>query len=261
MIDIHHHCLPGVDDGPRELDEAVAMCRMAADEGIETIVATPHVLRGRWKTWRPIELANRLDRLREAVADSPRLILGSEVFFGHDLADVVSRGDTIVPLARSRYILVEFVANNVPHAEQPFYRLQLAGFTPVIAHPERNTVFQARPDLLAAMVEAGARTQVTTGSLVGEFGSEAQRAAETFAACGLIHVVATDAHNTGKRPPRTQRALERLRELVGGTVADALTVRNPLAIVENRGLEYEPDPVLPRRDGFFTRIRRFLDRT
>jgi protein-tyrosine phosphatase len=139
MIDIHHHCLPGVDDGPHELDEAVAMCRMAADEGIDTIVATPHVLRGRWKTWRPNELGNRLERLRDAVGDSPRLILGSEVFFGHDIAEVLARGDAIVPLARGRWVLLEFVANHVPpHVEQPLYRMQLDGFTPLIAHPERN---------------------------------------------------------------------------------------------------------------------------
>ena len=262
MIDIHHHCLPGVDDGPRELDEAVAMCRMAADEGIDTIVATPHVLRGRWKAWRPLELANRLDILREAVGDSPRLILGSEVFFGHDIAEVLERGDTIVPLGRGRWVLVEFVANHVPpHAEQPLYRMQLGGFLPLIAHPERNTVFQARPEMLASLVEGGARVQITAGSLVGEFGAEAQRCAETWLHCGLVHVVATDAHNTEKRPPRARRAVERLHDLVGRDLAEAMTVRNPLAIVENRGLDYEPEPSLPAENGFLTRVRRFFGRT
>lgn len=259
MIDIHHHCLHGVDDGPRELDEAVAMCRMAADEGIDTIVATPHVLRGRWKTWRPLELSTRLERLREAVGDTPRLILGSEVFFVHDIADVLAAGDTVVPLARSRYVLLELAANNIPpHIEQPLYRMQLGGWTPVIAHPERNTVFQAKPEILAALIQAGARTQITTGSLIGDFGPEAQKAATAWVRAGLVHVVATDAHNTVKRPPRTRLALERLVDLAGADVADALTVRNPRAIVENRGLDYEPEPVARRPDGFFTRMRRFF---
>jgi protein-tyrosine phosphatase len=261
VIDIHHHCLPGVDDGPRELSESVEMCRLAADEGIDTIVATPHVLRGRWKTFRPQELAVRLERLREAVGDAPRLLLGSEYFFGHDVADVLRAGDAIIPLAESRYVLVEFPSNNVPpHTAQPFYRMQLEGWTPVIAHPERNIVFQSKPELLASMIEAGARTQITAASLIGEFGPEAQRACEAWLRRGLVHLVATDAHNVGKRPPRVRRAIERLRELAGDAVAEALTVGNPRAILENRGLEYEPDPAPSVSDGFFTRVRRFLRR-
>ena len=262
MIDIHHHCLPGVDDGPRELPEAVDMCRMAAAEGIDTIVATPHVLRGRWKSYGRAELAARLDRLRDAVGDTPRLILGSEYFFAHDVADVLQEGNAVVPLADSRYVLVEFAANNVPaHAERPFFRMQLDGWTPVIAHPERNIVFQTKPELLASMIEAGARTQVTAASLLGEFGREAQRASEAWLRSGLVHVLATDAHNTGKRPPRVRAAIERLRELVGDAVAEALTVGNPRAIIENRGLDYEPDPSVPSSDGLFTRVRRFFGRS
>ena len=84
MIDIHHHCLPGVDDGPRDWDDAVALCKRAADDGIETIVATPHVMRGRWKNTSPAALERIAMALRERIGDSPRLLLGSEVFFAHD---------------------------------------------------------------------------------------------------------------------------------------------------------------------------------
>src|SRR5215213_1100187 len=114
MIDIHHHCLPGVDDGPHELAEAVEMCRISAAEGIGTIVATPHVLRGRWPVFSPLELEAKLNRLRDAVGDSPRLLLGSEYFFAHDMADILHTGTSIVPLAGSRYVLLELAANNVP---------------------------------------------------------------------------------------------------------------------------------------------------
>src|SRR5256885_16303171 len=107
MIDIHHHCLPGVDDGPRNTAEAVDLCRMAAEEGIETIVATPHVLRGRWKNTSRAQLTSILDELRRNVGETPRIILGSEYFFAHDM-DEMLRTETIIPLAGSRYILVEF---------------------------------------------------------------------------------------------------------------------------------------------------------
>src|SRR5688500_1091920 len=114
MIDIHHHCLPDVDDGPRELDEAVAMCQAALDEGIETIIATPHVLRGRWPSRSIPELRSRIDELRSRVGDHPRLILGSEYFFAHDAPEVLAEGTSIVPLAGSRYVLIEFASQAVP---------------------------------------------------------------------------------------------------------------------------------------------------
>src|SRR3954452_24202699 len=92
MIDLHHHCLPGVDDGPRTMPEAVDLCRMSADEGIETIVATPHVLRGRWKNPSRAQLAAILAELQAKAGDTPRLILGSEYFFGHDMDDMLRNG-------------------------------------------------------------------------------------------------------------------------------------------------------------------------
>jgi protein-tyrosine phosphatase len=261
MIDIHHHCLPRVDDGPREWEEAVAMCRAALEEGIETIVATPHVLRGRWQPVSIPELSMRLDGLRARVGEKPRLVLGSEYFFAHDMVEVLEAGTSIVPLAGSRYVLIELAANNVPPLfEQPLYRLQLAGWIPIIAHPERNLVFQSRPDALASLLHLGAKTQITAGSLLGEFGPEAKSAAETFLRRRTVHFIATDAHNMTKRPPRIRAATAALQELVGETVANALTHGNPLAVLENRPLAYEPEPLHERPSGLFTRVRSFFGR-
>jgi len=259
MIDLHHHCLPDVDDGPREWHEAVDMCAMAADEGIETIVATPHVLRGRWPVFSPRELEQRIATLREKTGDRPRLLLGSEYWFGHDMPEVLQSGNAIVPLAGSRYVLLELTANSVPPMlEQPLYRAQLEGWIPVIAHPERNRVFQSHPDLLAALVRAGTRTQITATSLTGAFGSEARAACKIFLRRGLVHFVATDAHNTSKRPPRMREAAAALRDLAGEDVANALTRENPRAVIENRPLPYDPEPRESHKNGFFTRFRSFF---
>jgi protein-tyrosine phosphatase len=261
MIDIHHHCLPGVDDGPREWDEAVAMCRAAADEGIDTIVATPHVLRGRWKAFSIPELEERVAELRRRVGDTPRLLLGSEYFFAHDVVEVLNARNAIVPLAASRYVLIELAANSVPPLiEQPLYRMQLEGWVPVLAHPERNLVFQAKPDLLAELLDHGVKTQVTAGSLTGEFGNQARRAAEVFLRRRMVHFLATDAHNTAKRAPRVREARAVLEELAGSDVAEALLVRNPRAVVENRPLDYDPEPIPGAKGGFFTLLRSFFGR-
>ena len=261
MIDLHHHCLPDVDDGPREWDEAVAMCRLSADEGITTIVATPHVLRGRWKAFSIPELEARIAELRTRVGESPRLLLGSEYFFAHDVVEVLNARNAIVPLAGSRYVLVELAANSVPPLiEQPLYRMQLEGWVPVLAHPERNLVFQSKPDMLAELLEHGVKTQVTAGSLTGEFGPQARQAAETFLRRNLVHFMATDAHNMSKRAPRVREARAVLEELAGRDVVEALTVHNPLAVVENQPIPYDPEPVGGPEGGFFTRLRSFFGR-
>jgi len=174
VIDIHHHCLPGVDDGPRNLEEAVDLCRLAAADGIETIIATPHVLRGRWQNTSRELLEEKLAELQAAVGATPRLVLGSEYFFAHDMTDSLRKG-TIVPLAGSRYVLVEFASHAVPPlVEQPLYQARLGGWTPIIAHPERNLVFQSKPELLASLVANGNKAQVTASSLLGEFGPQAR---------------------------------------------------------------------------------------
>ena len=259
MIDVHHHCLPDVDDGPHDWSEAVDLCAMAAEEGVETIIATPHVLRGRWENTSRPELEERIAELRERTNGKPRLLLGSEYFFAHDVDEVLRAGNAIVPLAGSRYVLIELAANNVPPMiEGPLYRMQLDGWRPVLAHPERNTVFQQKPELLASLIQAGVRTQVTAGSLTGAFGSAARRAAEAWILQGMVHFVATDAHNTTRRPPRAKEGRNALEELAGERVARALVSDNPLAVVENRPLPYEPEPQPAPPKGFFQRMSRFF---
>ena len=261
MIDIHHHCLPGVDDGPRTMAESVDLCRMAADEGIETIVATPHVLRGRWKNTSRPQLNGILDELRANVGDTPRIVLGSEYFFAHDM-DEMLRNESILPLAGSRYVLVEFASHTVPaFVRDPLYRVQLDGWTPVIAHPERNVIFRAKPELLASLIRIGIKTQVTTGSITGEFGPEAQASVRDWVKRGWVHAFATDAHNPTKRPPRFRAAREQVVDLVGENIAHALFSGNPKSMLENRGLVYDPDiPELDgnQHNGLFHRMRRLL---
>ena len=262
MIDLHHHCLPGVDDGPRSWDEAVELCGIAAEEGIETIVATPHVLRGRWRRVPRAELQGILDELRARTHDTPRLLLGSEYFFAHDMNEVLAEGTSIVPLGPSRAILVELASHAVPPMlEQPLHRAQLDGWTILLAHPERNAVFQAKPELLASLVRLGVRTQVTAASLTGGFGGAAQRAAVAWLRGGLVHVVATDAHSVGKRPPRIREARARVAEIAGERAAEALFVENPRAILSDQTLAWEPEvpyPVQP--GGVFARLKRFLSK-
>ena len=234
---------------------------MAADDGIETIIATPHVFRGRWQNTSRARLEEVAASLRGQLGESPRILLGSEYFFAHDIAEVLAAGEGIVPLAGSRYVLIEFTAHAIPPlVEQPFYRLQLDGWTPVIAHPERNIVFQSKPELLASLVRLGAKTQVTAASLLGDFGPEARDGAFDWIAAGMVHAVASDAHNLHKRPPRMTAALAAVRNTAGEAIANALFRDNPRAIVEARPLPYDPEPRdhLRTRRGLLAGVTRFF---
>jgi protein-tyrosine phosphatase len=116
---------------------------------------------------------------------------------------------------------------------------------------------------LASLIRIGVKTQVTTGSVTGHFGPEAEAAAVDWLRRGWVHVMATDAHNTSKRPPRFLASRRRVTDLVGERITQALFVDNPKSIVENRGLVYDPDvPELSRNESvsLFSRVRRFLSR-
>ncbi len=240
MIDLHFHCLPAIDDGPKTWDEAVALCEEAAAQGTDTIVATPHVLRDPWLNEATIERDDLILHLNDMLGGSPRILPGCEYFFSSDAVELWEQGrrGPLVGLNRSRYLLIEFPETQLPTAaEAVFHELSLLGVTPVIAHPERNLVMAETPDKLARLIARGAIAEVTAGSILGEFGREAHAATEEFFKRGLIHLVASDAHSMTHRPPRLAAARERAKEAWGEEAATTLFETNPTAVINNRPLK------------------------
>jgi protein-tyrosine phosphatase len=211
VIDIHFHCLPGIDDGPESWDDAVALCRAAADEGTEIIVATPHVLRDPWLNENAVERDRLVVRLNALLGGRPAIVPGCEYLLGSDVLELWERGSDgpLIGLNRGSALLVEFGRGTVPaNAEWTFHELSVMNVTPVIAHPERCADFVRNPDRLAALVRKGALVQITAGSLLGDFGRGTMTAAEDFHARGLVHLIASDAHSLRARPPRLAAARE-----------------------------------------------------
>jgi protein-tyrosine phosphatase len=237
VIDIHFHCLPGIDDGPRDWDQAVALCRAAAADGIETIVATPHVLREEIWVNDDVESRNALiAELNRRLGGTPNIVPGCEYYFSADAVDHCRPGGPLTMLNHSSYLLVEFPATRLPEqAESVFHELSLIGVTPVIAHPERNLVLAREPAKLQRLLELGAISQVTAGSLTGEFGKAAFAASIEFLRRELVHVIATDSHSLERRPPRMAEARERVRQK-SAEIEAALFEANPRAIITNTPL-------------------------
>jgi protein-tyrosine phosphatase len=154
------------------------------------------------------------------------------------------------------FLLVEFNEISIPPAlDQTLHEIQLAGVRPVITHPERNTILRARPERLKKWVRQGCFVQVTGGALTGGFGASSQRDALRWIGEGLIHFVASDAHNTRTRPLRLKPAYDVVVDQFGEKKARALFVENPLAAFEGRELphvpEVEEEVLPPRRKRFF----------
>jgi len=232
MIDLHCHILPGVDDGPQSLEEAVAMCRMAAADGCEAMVATPHQRRGEWWNSDRDHLAALAAELQEAVGPDFRIYLGGEVHVDSELLAEVENGGGILPLAGSRYLLIEFGPRGTPaESVHLIHELVVAGWRPVIAHPEFIPWLAPDPELVALLVARGALTQVTAMSLTGDFGRRPQSDAVTLLETGLVHFVASDSHGVRRRPPGLQRAYRTIAGRWGEAAARRLTTDNPRAVV------------------------------
>jgi protein-tyrosine phosphatase len=203
VIDLHCHVLPGIDDGPATIEESVAMARVAAAQGTRTIVATPHI---------NISYPNRAPGIAEAVeALNERLRAEQvplEVRPGAEIAmtSLEELGDdqlAALTLGGGRWLLMECPFTLAIDGFAAIVRdLRHNGRDVVLAHPERCSGFQRRRDLLAELVELGALTSVTAGSLIGAFGKEVRRVAFEMFRDGLVHNVASDAHDPHHRSPQ-----------------------------------------------------------
>jgi protein-tyrosine phosphatase len=251
MIDLHCHILPGVDDGAETLETAVEMARLAGRDGVETIVATPHLFKGSHSPpdfdlfeKKKEELESALGR--EEIDVSIRT--GAEVHIAHSLVDELGRSRKKMVINGSAYMFVEFPPDHVyPGVQNLFFELLSAGVIPIIAHPERNSVFAQKPGLLYDLVCMGALAQANRGSFLGVYGRTAAAVVGRLLEHNLVHFIASDGHDTVSLPPVLADAVASVRPLIGDEKARALVRDNPRAVLEDREIPYLPSPVDPRK--------------
>ncbi len=245
MVDLHHHLLPWLDDGSPDLDTSVAMARMAADDGITHVVCTPHAS-AHW-TFDPAVNAERLDELRAALAaESIPLTLGSGCDFhlSFDNIEDAHAHPTRYTINGKNYLLVELPDYGIARGMgETLYDLQLAGMTPILTHPERNPTLQREPEQLADWLRNGLLVQVTTGSVLGKMGKEAERMAHQLLANRWGHFLATDAHNLTSRPPHMREACDHVAKKYGHEYARLLCTTNPTAAFTGDPLPEQPLPL------------------
>ena len=241
MIDVHFHCLPGIDDGPEDWEQAVSLCRAAAADGTRTIIATPHVLREGWLNEDPAVRDQLILKLNTLLGGTPAVLAGCEYAYSSDAVELLERGASgpLTTLNRGRYLLLEFLPGGLPASlDSVLHELSLMDVTPVVAHPERNRRFSGDPSRLERLVARGAVVQITAGSLLGDFGDHPYEACQEFFRRGLVHLIASDAHSTGRRPPRLLAARQWVRRDWGSEAEAGLFEANPAALLRSLPLPW-----------------------
>ena len=251
-VDVHCHVLPGLDDGPATMADAVAICRALVDDGITTVVATPHQL-GTY------DVANSPAVVRAAVAELAgvlaaegvplRVVAGGDVRVDDRLADLLA-ADRVLTLADGgAFVLLELPTESLVDLSSLIADLAGRGVTSILSHPERNQPLARRSDPMLPWLDAGLLLQVTAGSLVGQFGPAAERAGWRMLEAGQVSLVATDAHHADRRPPRMTAAVDAIGKRLGHAVARRLCVENPSKVLAgDRGgwAARRPAMVVPR---------------
>lgn len=256
MIDVHCHILNGIDDGARSLEDSLAMAEMAVAEGITHILVTPHHKNGKYENVKK-DIVTMTDILQTELNNrgiALTLFSGQEVRINGDLLADIEKDDILFVDEDNRYILIEFPTLAIPHyAESLFFQLQQKGITPVIVHPERNQEIIENPNVLLPYIEKGALAQLTASSYVGVFGKEIAELSRKLVEANLVHILASDAHNTKGRSFHMKEAFAKLEAEFGPELAlafqeNAKDLINGDAVVTASPMEVKTKK---RRFGFF----------
>lgn len=239
MFDLHCHFLPGIDDGARDLDEALALARATVDNGVECAIMTPHLHPGRWENF-AADVERHAEAFRAALAEAGiplRIGCAAEVRLSPEIPMLIDRGQVpfLGEMDGYRLMLLEFPHGHIPPgADNLVRRLLQMRVRPIIAHPERNKDVMRDPVKIAPFADMGCILQLTAASVCGLFGERAHRTAQTLLRGDAEMILATDAHNCGARPPVLREGVVAAAGIVGEERARAMARDLPARIVDSQ---------------------------
>lgn len=237
MIDIHCHIIYDTDDGARDIQETMEMCEIAEQDGISTIIATPHYIHGEGNNEKVSEKIELLNEELKRNSRALRILQGNEIYLARNSYEHLLNNECFT-LNNSRYALVEFSMAGVPlFIFDALYNLQIKGFVPIIAHPERNHRILQQPNIVYDFIKEGCLIQINSTSLTGFSGKEIQNFSKALLKNNMVHFVASDAHSTKRRKPILSKALTLVNSIGGSNLGQKLFYKNPLAVVENQEIK------------------------
>ena len=244
MIDLHCHILPGLDDGATDSSVSLAMARALVSQGVTDVACTPHILPGLYHNSGPAirEATHELQRLLNQEGIPLRLVTGADVHMAPDFIAGL-RSVRLLSIADSRYVLVEPPHHTAPpQLEDFFFNLVVAGYVPILTHPERLSWVPLRYGIIKKLVGAGVWMQITAGSFAGAFGRNALYWAERMLDEGCVHFIASDAHDAERRPPDLAYGRDLVAKRVGPEEAQRLVLTRPMGILKDEDPSRLPGP-------------------
>jgi len=245
VIDIHAHILPGLDDGPRDIKESIQICELAYEQGIDTIVATPHIGRYDNDKNKIVGALSQLNDKKPTSLSNLKLYYGSDTLFLESLPSQIKEGDIVTINDTGKYLLLEFPHDHIPNtAKDVVFRMLALGTIPIITHPERNKKIQKNPKLLFEFISQGALSQLTAFSLVGGFGRHVERLTYLILKNNLAHVIATDIHSVKGRSINLKPAVDVASQFIGEDLSLSMVTTIPKRIIEGESIDF-PEPTCP----------------
>ncbi|TFE04008.1 tyrosine-protein phosphatase [Jeotgalibacillus salarius] len=260
MIDIHSHILPGIDDGPGNIEKTLLMIEQALEKGIHHIIATPHHQTRKY-TQEAIEIVEAVNQLNLLMSETGRdmtIYTGQEIRMHGELVQNLKKYiDLPLVCPSGPYVLIELPTDNIPlFTEKVFYHMLTEGYQPIIAHPERNMELIRNPEKLYQFVNQGVMTQLTASSITGSFGRKIQAFSKAIVDANLTHFIASDAHNTTVRNFQLQEAYETIQSRTG---TSKYFQQNALSVIQGTPIFLKP-PRPVDESNVMTRFRSVLKR-
>ncbi|MCR1900067.1 protein tyrosine phosphatase [Irregularibacter muris] len=248
MWDFHSHILPNIDDGAKDSNETIKMAKIAVQEGIHTMVATPHYIPFDHEVHKD-EILESIKKINEALKRENipiKILPGMEVFADWEILKRIDQGQ-ILTINDTRYILIELPMHNIPDdIDDLFFEIEVRGLLPILAHPERNRKIQNNQNIVAKWIEKGVLTQINTGSLMGILGQASQETAGILLKHNMVHLLGTDAHTSGRRSPEIKEAINTIKEILTLEQCKLILEEYPKQILANE-IVTPGKPVLVRK--------------
>lgn len=237
-IDVHSHVLPGVDDGSKDMDMSIAMVDMAYEQGVRTMIATPHYYPGHMRY--PREHLDEVYRATVSVIEEKysdfTLLLGNEIYYRDEVVEKL-KNKRICTMADTNYILLEFSPPvEYGYLSKAVYKCLDAGYYPILAHIERYGCLWKNEKQIRELIRMGAYMQINAENFEGGFFSTEKRVCLKMIQNGLVHFLGSDCHNLSSRKPNLRQAYNYLQEKLSPELYQDLVATNPKKLLENKYL-------------------------
>jgi protein-tyrosine phosphatase len=253
LVDLHCHLLAGMDDGPRTLEEALAMCRLAHADGVRMTAATAHQ-NDQWQAVTPKRIRKACHELSRQLAEvgiDLSVFPTAEVMVRPSLEADFQSGSAMTIGDHGRYLLIEMPHGLTLDIRQMAKNLQQLGVRPVLAHPERQSDLLHEPGRIEELIGAGCLVQVSSHSITDPPHPEDFQALKGWFRRGVVHVIGSDGHSPTRRPPLLAAAYRQVARWAGSKIADRTFSTNGMAILMNLPLHVSAPLARPR--GWFSR--------